>query len=376
MAGPGRLSRPRGWRAAAALAILVGALATGGCGSPHVSRSPKPSPPLTARVPAPGTWLGLAYNSSSGAGAADRFADEGIAYDRSGPLEVKAGQTPATSEDLARGLAISLRAGMIPDVEVDPSGGPTGCTGDPNASTLCMPVDAAGIRSYVDGFVATAGAIRRAHPEARIVFEPMNEPWNWGLPPGLASGLTAAREYAAVLAPLLAAARAGGIPLADIYVPGAGLMQDGSQWVTDLYHAAPCLAAGPGTCGPIEGWNLHPYGLPGRADEGIGSVPGQRALMRSGAGNIIISEIGFCADDVNGGADCHENSSDITGTAAQTASWLSQTLNAALAMRRAGWLKGLLVWVRSGGGWAMEADDGQLTPQGKVLVRFARSVGG
>ena len=351
-------------------------MAAGACGGGQPPPAPKPSPPVAAVAAAPGSWLGLAYNSSGGVGTAERFALDGIAYDRSGPLEVKAGQTPAGDPELAHGLRVSVRAGMIPDVEVDPGSGPTGCTGDPDASTLCLPVDAAGIRAYVDGFVATATAIRRDFPGVRIVFEPMNEPWDWASPPGLGSGRSAAREYAAVLAPLLTAARTAGIALADIYVPGAGTMQDGSQWVSDLYQAAPCLAPGPATCGPIEGWNLHPYGLPGRRTEGIGSVPAQRALMRSGAGNIIISEVGFCADDINGGADCDENRSDITGSAAQTARWLSQTLSAALAMRRAGWLKGLLLWDRSGGGWAMEADDGRLTPQGEVLVRFARSVGG
>jgi hypothetical protein len=360
------------------VAAVAGVLMGVACGGHPAPSSPKPSPPVRAFVATPGSWLGLAYNSSGGVGTAERFALEGIVYDRSGPLEVKAGQTPAGSRALAQGLRLSLRAGMIPDVVVDPSEGPTGCTGDPNASTRCLPVDAAGIRAYVDGFVATADAIREAFPGARIVFEPMNEPWDWGSPPGLQSGATAAREYAAVLAPLLTAARDAGIPLADVYVPGAGVMQDGTQWITDLYAAEPCLASGAGAsgCGPIEGWNLHPYGLPGRTDEGIGSVPVQRALMRSGAGNIIISEIGFCAQDVGGGAGCDENRSDITGTSAQTAQWLTQTLAAALAMRRAGWLKGLILWDRSGGGWAMEADDGRLTPQGEVLVRFARSVGG
>jgi hypothetical protein len=364
-------------RRGAALAAVAGALVAVACGAGHPAPpSPKPSPPVRAFAATSGSWLGLAYNSSGGVGTAERFALEGIAYDRSGPLEVKAGLTPATSPELARGLRLSLRAGMIPDIEVDPGEGPTGCTGDPNASTLCLPVDAGGIRAYVDGFVATAGAIRQAYPGVRIVFEPMNEPWDWGSPPGLQSGRASAREYAAVLVPLLTAARTAGIPLADIYVPGAASMQDGSQWISDLYAAAPCLAPGSGTCGPIDGWNLHPYGLPGQTTEGIGSVPGQRALMRSGADNIIISEMGFCADDIAGGADCDENRSDITGTAAQTARWLSQTLTAALDMRRAGWLKGLLVWDRSGGGWAMEAEDGRLTPQGRVLVRFARSVGG
>lgn len=260
---------------------------------------------------------------------------------------------------------------MIPDVEVDPARAPTGCSGDPNGSTLCVPVGPY-VGVYVDGFIATARSIISAYPGERIVFEPMNEPWDWASPPGTASGQSAAGQYAAVLARLLRSAIGARISLADIYVPASGALQDGSSWIPDLYAAQPCLAPGRGTCGPIGGWNVHAYGLPGSSTEGIGSVPGLRAQMRSGEDNIIVSEIGFCAVNVNGGRGCNENLSDIVSTGAQTALWLRETLDQALAMRRAGWLKGLLLWDRAGDGWSMEDDAGQLTPQGRVLLAFAQ----
>jgi len=203
------------------------------------------------------------------------------------------------------------------------------------------------------------------------MFEPMNEPWNWADPPGTLSGRRAATEYAAVLARLLPASRAAGVPLADIYVPTTGLLADGSTWVPDLYQAQPCLRPGPATCGPIEGWSAHPYGLPGRTTEGIGALPGERAAMLSGQNNISVTEIGFCASDVNHGLYCNENRPDITGTSSQTASWLSETLREALAMHASGWLRSLLIWNRASGGWAMQNADGSLTAEGRAFVDFA-----
>ncbi|MGA9860087.1 MAG: hypothetical protein WBQ18_19635 [Solirubrobacteraceae bacterium] len=277
----------------------------------------------------------------------------------------------ASSARFADGVTASIDAGMIPDIEVDPSDAPTGCVDDPNASTLCLPDTAAQIDAYVSGFVATARSVLVAHPGARLVFEPMNEPWNWATPPGIPSGRLAADRYAAVLAPLLAAALTSSVPLDDIYVPATGRLDDGTNWIADLYAARPCLAPGGGACGPVRGWNLHPYGLPNSRSEGIGSVPAIRAGMRSGEDNIIISEIGFCARDVNAGADCEENRADVVGTGAQTARWLTQTLHVARAMWRAGWLRGLLVWNRAGGGWAMQDENGSLTPQGEALLHAA-----
>ncbi len=299
-------------------AVCLLALWCSGCGSggdsPHSTAATRTAAlPTTARSPAPpgpGAWLGLNLNSSAVTGSLDYFSARGIVYDRSGYLEPAAGETIADTPKLARGVSTSLRARMIPDVEIDPSAGPTGCQSDPNGSTLCLPSQAAGVDAYVTGFIKTASSIRRAHPRARILFEPMNEPWNWPSPAGTQASLLAAREYAAMLARLLPAAKRAGIPASEIYVPATGNLSDGTFWVPDLYRAQPCLRPGRQSCGPIEAWNIHPYGPPGSTSEGIGTVPGIRSMMLSGRANIVISEIGFCSRDVDGGAGCDENSSD------------------------------------------------------------------
>lgn len=339
----------------------IACLALTGCGDPA----------RPGAVTADADWLGLNYNSTAAPGGLRVFALRGLVYDRGGALEIRAGRTVGGSPELAHGLSRSLAAGMKPDIYIDPAVGPSGCSADPNGGRrLCLPVSSVDVNAFVHAFVASVRSILQAHPRVAI-FEPMNEPWNWPYPPGTSSGRRAAAEYAAMLARLLPAVRAAGIPLGDIYVPATGQLADGTNWIPDLYQAEPCLRPGPGTCGPIEGWTVHPYGLPGRTSEGIGSLPLVRAAMASGQNNIIASEIGFCAVDVNHGAHCDQNRSDIVGSSHQTAGWMRATLTAALGMHRAGWLRALLVWLRAGGGWAMQYSGGGLTPQGVVLMSFA-----
>ena len=97
--------------------------------------------------------------------------------------------------------------------------------------------------------------------------------------------------------------------------------------------------------------------------------------MASGADNIVVSELGFCALDVLRGERCHANTSKVDGSSQQTAAWLSQSLKEARAMHDAGWLKALLVWARLSGGWSMQLPGGVLTAQGRALESFADSVG-
>ena len=365
-------------RLAGGLTILV-VLLVGAVVGPRIFRTqlgpaaPAATPPLPpGPAPrAPVAWLGLNYNSASLTGRPGDFAARGIVYDREGNLEVLSGSTPANSSRLATGLARSYGSHMIPDVVVDPTPGSPGCTGNPTPRKLCLPTGPAQVSAFVRGFVATASSVLRRYPDGRVLFEPADEPWTWGSPPGTASGRRAADEYALILAALLPAARAAGVPLSDIYVPATGRLSDASRWVPDLYAAQPCLKSGPGSCGPIAGWSLHPYGLPHSTSEGIDSVPGVRADMLSGQDNLIIGEIGFCAVDVAHGKGCHLNRSDIDASSARTAVWLRETLNEAAAMHRAGWLRALLVWERSGTGWAMQNPDGTLTDQGRVLDLFA-----
>ncbi len=97
--------------------------------------------------------------------------------------------------------------------------------------------------------------------------------------------------------------------------------------------------------------------------------------MASGAGNIVVSELGFCALDVLRGDACAKNTAEVDGSSQQTAAWLGQSLNEARAMHRAGWLKALLVWARLSGGWSMQLPGGALTAQGRALESFADSLG-
>jgi len=79
---------------------------------------------------------------------------------------------------------------------------------------------------------------------------------------------------------------------------------------------------------------------------------------------------------VNNGRACDENKPDIDTTSDQTAAWLQATLSEAASMHRAGWLKALIIWERSGTGFAMQNDNGTLTAAGRVLDLFAASPSG
>ena len=344
----------------------------------HGNAPPAVTPPLPTTLASSGStaWLGLNYNSGSKTGALRDFVERGIVYDREGKLEVRAGHTPETDPQLRSGLATSYGAGMIPDLQIDPATGPMGCQNDPVPTPFCLPTNEADISSYVHGFVRTAGSVLHDYPRHRVLFEPTDEPWEWASPPGTPPGVGAARQYAAILAQLLPAARAANIPPNEIYVPATGVLNDGSSWILDLYDAQPCLAPGPASCGPIAGWNLHPYGLPHSATEGIDSVPTIRTRMLSGEDNLVVSEVGFCAIDVNKGRACDENKPDIDATSDQAAAWLRTTLTEAALMHRAGWLKALIIWERSGTGFAIQNDNGTLTAAGRVLDLFADSPSG
>jgi hypothetical protein len=373
--------RPRRrWRLlllSAAFLVLGGVALLGSARRPAPA-PPAPTPPLPIAPPPapPAAWLGLEYNSDANTGARSDFAARGIVYDREGNIDVNAGHTPESIPEFAVGLNASYGARMVPDIVVGLGTGRLGCEGNPNPSKTCLPTDQTSIGRFVQGFIQTASSVLHDYAGKDVLFEPLNEPWDWAFPPGTQSGKLAAGEYAAILAQLLPAAKAAKIPLTNIYVPGTGVLSDGTSWISDLYNARPCLKPGPDSCGPIAGWNLHPYGLPTSSTEGITSVPWVRARMLSGQDNIVVSEIGFCATDVDGGAGCNENLPDIAGSSSQAAAWLSETLKEAAPMHQAGWLKALLVWERAGSGWAMQNPNGSLTAQGRTLDLFADSPAG
>jgi hypothetical protein len=293
-----------------------------------------------ARPPAGPPWLGLNGNSVDYLGPVARFAADRIVYDRE---EYGAGELPGARDGLAR----AIRHGMIPVVVIEYAGYRGELGSDPRFPR------GAQIARYVRGFVRTATAIVSRYPGRQILFEAINEPYY----------RASAADYAAVVAQLLPAAQRAGIPLTSIYVAAFG-----KGWVPGMYAASPALRT------LIAGWNFHPYGpASGSAYEysqGIQSVPYVRAQMSSGQDNVIVSEMGWCARDVNRGADCAEPS---TASGHEAARQLSTALSNALPMRRAGWLKALLVYSRNDGGWAMELSGGSLTEQGRALIRFARA---
>jgi len=302
--------------------------------------------------PASGIWLGLNGNSSTYLGAVDTFLQEGVAYDRSGPIEFRAGQVPKAGG----ALEADIRDGMIPVVVIDYQGYEGQFRPDPR-----FPTEEAGsttLRKYVEGFVRTATAILATYPGKTILFEPMNEPWGYTTP------RYDAAPYADVIAKLLPAARQARIPASRIYVGAFG-----RHWVRGMYESQPALQR------EVQGWYFHPYGPPSGSTEegsaGIQSLPGVQAEMTSGQNNIIVSEVGYCAEEVNGGRGCQHNE-----TSAQATANLSQMLQDAVPYHQAGWLRALLVYSRNDGGWAMQLPGGAFTREGEALSAFARSAAG
>jgi len=307
--------------------------------------------------PAPSEpWLGLNGNSSNYLGPVDAFVKHDIVYDRSGPIEWIAGELlhengHLTSE--ASALAADLKEGMIPVITIEYRGYEGEYAPDPR-----FPTEARGSRSleeYVEGFLSSASAILTAYPGRTILFEPMNEPWGYTKPQFNGA------EYAAVIAQLLPAARLANLPLSSIYVAASG-----KHWISQMYKAQPSLQS------EVQGWYFHPYGPANGSHEedtqGIQSLPHVQAEMTSGQNNIIVSEIGYCAEDVNHGSSCGGGSFAHGSEAAQA---LTESLDNAVPYHEAGWLRALLVYSRNDGGWAMELHHGVLTAQGEALDAFA-----
>src|SRR3954447_22366954 len=202
----------RAWWPAWVAAALTSVCLLSACGAGNAApRRPNPPP----KNPSPGVplpWLGINYNSTSETGSLREFAARGIVYDRLGTLEVPAGTTTANNARFRAGLETSYRAGMIPVIEVNTAAGRSGCIANPVPTDLCLPTDPRQVASYVRGFVGTVTSVLRTYPGRRVLFEPTNEPWLWASPPGSPPGRSAAKQYGAILAQLLPAARAARVP--------------------------------------------------------------------------------------------------------------------------------------------------------------------
>ena len=296
--------------------------------------------------PAPnGPWLGLNGNSSRFLGPIDAFVEHGVDYDRSGPVEWVAGESLAQG---GRGLQTSIAAGMIPVIPIEYRAYVNCRFGSP-----CLPTSAAAIREYVRGFITSSREILAKYNAAPILLEASNEPWGYGN----------AGQYAAILASLLPAAARAHLPMKRIYVGAT----DGG-WIQAMYQARPQLQR------QIKGWYVHPYNTERDPAAGIAELPGLQAEMTSGQNNVIVSEMGFCAPDVNV-SNSHCTAGPPTRNSAEAASLLSSELRLAAPMHRAGWLRALLVYSRNDGGWAMQLRGGTLTAQGRALESFANAYG-
>lgn len=374
----------------AALAITASILALSLSSSP--SRRPAHSA-LTRRAPGgPATiaprpgWLGLNGNTVDYLGPIDTFSRAGVVFDRD--IDLQAGSLPAGATgtpggEARRVLAEDHALGMSPVAVIEYGGyGRPGTEfqPDPQFPHNRSPAEAARgsgtIAAYVAGFLRTAGAILQLtatrYPGTEVRFEVMNEPW------GNTSPQYGAAEYAEVVAALLPAAVEAGIPARDIYVAATGESCSAAgcranDWVAQMYRTEPSLRQ------EVQGWYLHPYGPAGGltpyANGGIEAVPLIRASMASGRDNLIVSEIGFCASDVNNpagaeaGVACHGAQAL---SSAQAATSLVKVLERARAYHRQGWLGALIVYSRNDGGWAMQLPGGALTPSGRALLSFAK----
>ncbi len=296
--------------------------------------------------PPEGPWLGLNGNSSLFLGPIDAFVEHGVSYDRSGPVEVIAGARLAQT---GAGLEPSIRAGMIPVIPIEYPAYVNCSFGQ-----QCVPTSASAITAYVQGFISSAREILARYPAAPIVFEATNEPWGYG----------SAAQYAAILASLLPAATHAGLPVDRIYVGATG-----SGWIKGLYRARPQLET------EIKGWYFHPYNHEGASGEGVAGLPGWQAEMTSGQSNVIVSELGFCAPEVNKAeAQCSSGPAPARNEAEAT-SRLSEELSRTVPFHREGWLRAVLVYSRNDGGWAMQLRGGALTDQGRALEEFADAYG-
>lgn len=377
-------------------AFLLGVIcccALSATGAPRSSAYP--ASPLAA--PASASWLGLNDNTAKYLGAVDTFGRYGISYDRS--FELTAGMLPGELEgggetrELERRLAEDHEYGMVPVVVIEYRGydrSGVQFRSDPEfPQPRTSAEERAGrntIAGYAAGFARSAAAILRLvdarYPGMEVLFEPMNEPWGYTEPEYNAA------EYADVIAQTLPAALAAGVPASSIYVAATGedcaygvelkLGCHADDWVSAMYAAQPQLQV------QVQGWYLHPYGPPSGSDrlenEGIQSLPAVRAKMSSGQDNVIVSEVGYCAEDVNnptrrrGGESCHGFS---VPTSVQAAADLTEVLECARGYHEEGWLRALLVYSRNDGGWAMQSyPQLTLTRSGEALATFALLYGG
>ncbi|MHB1538522.1 MAG: hypothetical protein ACYCUM_10260 [Solirubrobacteraceae bacterium] len=302
-------------------------------------------------------WLGI--NSNTGGAyltTVSEFAKYGLLYDRGNGLNWYAGGTTSVEEyEGLHGLEhptveYSLRAGMTPIITLEPEGSK-------------LPSTEAEIDALASALVKSIKAAREAFPSSPMLFELINEPYFY-------EGGTAS-TYAKIVGATLTACEDAAIPLDIVYVAGGATM----SWIGEMYTAVPKLET------QVQAWYFHPYGPPsGTVNEGyvegIQTLPEAREKAKSGRDNIIVSEVGFWTPDVNKGEGKGGPESCWASSKDQAAEWLTEMLKNAVPFHAEGWLRALVVFSRSFGGWAMqyseEPEYGTLTPSGEAMINFAQ----
>lgn len=345
--------------------------------------------------PAPvSPWLGLNDDSATYLGPVNLFSKQGIAYDRS--FELVAGELPSElkgegrTEEFETGLKNDYQYGMLPVSTIEYKGYDGAFKSDPEfPQERTKEEEKEGkntIKGYVQGFLKSASAILKIvsekYPGMQVLFEPMNEPWGYTTPRYNGT------EYANVIAQLLPEVKAAGIPLSDIYVgatgwdctatecgeychvehPKAECVSD--DWVPTMYAAQPKLET------EIQGWYFHPYGPPSGTTEGdsqgIESLPPVQEKMNSGQNNIIVSEVGYCDEEVDKGEEC--GGEGVNNAEAEKD--MTEMLDHAKPYHEEGWLRALIVYSRNAHGYAMqEYPSKEITKQGIALDAFASVYG-
>lgn len=292
-------------------------------------------------------WLGLNSNSVAGYGPLDFWPPFGVVWDRQEFVQ----PASAPLANIATAVANGMRVCVLIEEQNYNKGNP-------------FPTDSASIAAFASYWVSAVQTIEATHPAAGFVYEIINEPWNFYSP-----GATAA-EYADLVVVVLQAAQAANLDLKRIYP-----MARNAQWVTDMYAQQPTLKT---LC---QGWCFHPYGPPPPGSftgdgAGIVAVANMRPAIASGADNILLSEIGVWAPDVNGGAGGSIGQSASALNSDQAAQWMTRTLEVAAQYHAEGWLKALILYSRNDGGWATNLLGGSLTESGKALQAFPAPVDG
>ena len=324
----------------------------------------------------PSSWLGLNSNSNGvfAGGTYATYANTTLhAYwDRGGNdgWEPVAGETPESTKGVEGGLAEDLKAsheaGMKPIVTIRYAGEDeeNEYAPDPNFPGASSEQR----KAYVKGFVKTAEKVLANYSNA--VFEVINEPWAKTYPEAYDG-----RQYGEILAELMPALTAAGIPLSKVYVAAYG---EGDEWIngenSEKEKVKGIYRANSNLEDEILGWYYHCDGgstgeclVGGGASDGIGQAG--RSEMQSGKYNIIASEVG---ENYEARKEGSKGAKEAELAAKKTE--FKEVLNQADTYHNEGWLTALLIYSRSAGAWAM-MKEGKSTPLGEVFEEFAKVYG-